>query len=244
MVLLACACKPSMRECSLFFCFLLDVVAAPNTALRVQEASDVLRQRIQVKVCMQTHCWLQQEIAACVQQTPVPPRQCQNCARKHTVPGLCNKHLCHQDRYYARDYDVYHQRIQVKVCMQTHCWLQQENCSVCATNTCATKTVPGLCQETHCARTVQQTPVPPRQCQDCARKHTVPGLCNKNTCATKTVPGLCQETHCARTVQQKHLCHQDSAKTVPGNCTCVQQTPVPPSQILLGLARTVYIHRI
>jgi len=172
-----------MRECSLFFCFLLDVVAAPNTALRVQEASDVLRQRIQVKVCMQTHCWLQQEIAACVQQTPVPPRQIlctwlwclssKNTGKSvHANPLLvatgklqrvCNKHLCHQDS--ARTVPG------------------NTLCQDCATNTCATKTVPRLCQETHCARTVQQKHL----ChQDSAK--TVPGncsVCATNTCATK-----------------------------------------------------------
>ena len=129
-----------MRECSLFFCFLLDVVAAPNTELRVQEASDVLRQRIQVKVCMQTHCWLQQEIAACVQQTPVPPRQCQDCARKHTVPGLCNKHLCHQDSAKTVPGNTLCQDCATKTPVPPR---QCQDCArklhMCATNTCATK---------------------------------------------------------------------------------------------------------
>ena len=87
-------------------------------------------------------------------------------------------------------------------------------------------------------------------------------VCATNTCATKTVPKLCQETHCARTVQQKHLCHQDSAKTVPGNCsvcatnTCATKpdiirvgqnriyTPYMTVYFVISLPEVPYIHRI
>jgi hypothetical protein len=113
------------------------------------------------------------------------------------------------------------------------------NCSVCATNTCATKTVPKLCQETHCARTVQQKHL----ChQDSAR--TVPGNTLCQDCATKTPvpPRQCQD--CARKL---HMCATNTGATKPDIIRVGQNriyTPYMTVYFVISLPEVPYIHRI